>query len=48
MDNDSNINGKDGMVEDALVEEEDSKNVQSSATENEDNDVENFVAAHII
>ena len=30
-----------------MEDEEKSKNAQSSATENEDNDAENFVAAHI-
>ena len=33
------------MVEDAMTEEEESKNVQSSVTENEDDDGENFVSA---
>ena len=35
------------MIEDAMVEEEESKSVQSSATENMDDDGENIVAAHI-
>ena len=43
----SDIHFKNGMVEDAKAEEKESKCVQSFATENEDDDGEKVVAAHI-
>ena len=47
VDIESSMNVKKGMGEDAMAEEEESKNVQSSATENEDDNGENVVTAHI-
>ena len=47
MNVETNINVKNGMVKDALAEEEESKNVLRSTTDNEDDDGENDVAAHI-
>ena len=45
MDIQSNINVKKGTVEDAMAEEEESKNVLSSATKNEADGGEDVVAS---